>query len=79
VAPDINASNPKTNHRPDNEKELSDEWDVVEMPVVDEKAKEKSDTCNGSKISSQFQLDLGWGSWRMTMFGWDVNIKTWEH
>jgi hypothetical protein len=57
----------------DDDKNMNDDWDVVSWPLVEE-PEEKG----GNTISSQFKFDVGWGSWRKTIFAWDFNITTKE-
>ncbi|KAK1917344.1 hypothetical protein P3342_000057 [Pyrenophora teres f. teres] len=54
------------------EKEDDSEWTIIEKPIVDKPTHD--DHTVASNISSQFKLDLGWGSWRTTVFSWDINI-----
>jgi hypothetical protein len=76
AARNTEASEPKTDNNLDDEKKLDEEWEVVQVPIVEDK--KKIGIGNGSGISSQFQLDLGWGSWRTTVFRWDMNSRTSE-
>ncbi|KAL1794538.1 hypothetical protein ACET3X_007959 [Alternaria dauci] len=67
-------SETKTDQCLENEKERDEGWEVVEWPVVDEK--EEHGPCDGcTTYRSQFKLELGWGSWRTTVFDWDTNVR----
>jgi len=45
------------------------EWAVVNSP----RDETNEHICEG--MSSHFDLQLGWGKWKWTVFSWDVNIK----
>ncbi|KAH7120868.1 hypothetical protein B0J11DRAFT_532809 [Dendryphion nanum] len=45
-----------------------EEWVLVNNP------EHEPETHEGA-ISSHFKLDLGWGSWRTTVFRWDVDVR----
>jgi hypothetical protein len=47
------------------------EWAVVDGP------EDETDTHSG-EMSSSFKFQLGWGTWRFTLFSWEINIKR-EH
>ena len=74
-AHDTNVSEPKTDdQRFDDEKELGEEWEVVEWPVVDDK--EEHGPCDGCRTyRSQFKLELGTGSWKTTVCDWEATVR----
>ena len=55
----------------DDDKVCGEEWAVVTSP------KDATDTCTGG-MSSHFNFQLSWGTWKFTLFSWDLNIKK-EH
>lgn len=52
----------------DDDKVGGKEWTVVSNP------KDETDTCIGG-MSSHFEVQLGWGTWKFTLFSWDLKIK----
>lgn len=52
----------------DEDKVGEQEWTVVTSP------ESERDTHSGG-VSSHFDIQLGWGTWRFTLFSWDLNIK----
>ncbi|KAF2807077.1 uncharacterized protein BDZ99DRAFT_422483 [Mytilinidion resinicola] len=48
------------------------EWAVVNKP------QDEPNTLSGGGVSSHFDLQLGWGRYKFTLFSWDLNVKK-EH
>jgi len=63
---------------------ISEDWEVVERPItqptveptvepaVDDTEPEEP---GYRRVRSQFTFDVGWGSWRTTVFKWDMNAR----
>ncbi|KAJ0168413.1 hypothetical protein CTA2_6416 [Colletotrichum tanaceti] len=50
------------------EKPDDEGWEVVAKPGGEQEP-------HGTGFSSSFDLQLGWGSWRISVFSWDVNVR----
>ncbi|KAI1082108.1 hypothetical protein F5B20DRAFT_578876 [Whalleya microplaca] len=46
------------------------EWTVVPHPEAN-----VEENAPSSGISSHFDITLGWGKWKTTIFSWDLNIR----
>lgn len=74
LVPNVVASPASSTTQPisqDDNKVDREDWIVVDSP------RDEPYTC-GEEISSQFSLHLGRGSWRFTLFSWDLSIRS-EH
>ncbi|KAK0657909.1 hypothetical protein B0T16DRAFT_402714 [Cercophora newfieldiana] len=54
------------------------QWEVVETPATNPDPGRESDSetnVQGHKVSSHFDIKLGWGKYKFTLFSWDMNVK----
>lgn len=51
------------------------QWEVVANPGADD---DETDSA-GRGVSSHFDVKLGWGRWRFTLFSWDMNVRKSAH
>ncbi|OHW90029.1 hypothetical protein CSPAE12_11336, partial [Colletotrichum incanum] len=60
---------PLASSRDDSEKPKEEDWEVIT------KLENESET-HGNHLSSNFNLQVGWGSWRTSILSWDVSVRT---
>ncbi|KAK2758622.1 hypothetical protein FQN54_003312 [Arachnomyces sp. PD_36] len=53
----------------DDGKDDGQEWDVVTNPEADDET-----DLPAKRMSSHFDVQLGWGQWKFTLFSWDMNV-----
>ncbi|KAL5376521.1 hypothetical protein DPSP01_010431 [Paraphaeosphaeria sporulosa] len=51
----------------------SRQWEVLPHPQAEEYTEEPLGMAGG--ISSQFDFQFGWGSWKFSLFNWDLNVN----
>ncbi|KAI4618314.1 uncharacterized protein J4E87_007982 [Alternaria ethzedia] len=82
--PDARPPKPSYDAEKEDETNISEDWESVEWPIaqptvepvvepmVDDTEPEEVGYRN---VRSQFTFDVGWGSWRTTVFKWDMNAR----
>lgn len=60
-------TSPETSSSQDNKTD-GQEWDIVKDSDAE------PETQRGG-FSSQFNFEVGWGKWKMTLLSWDINVR----
>lgn len=57
-----------------NSRSESQEWEIVTRP----EAPTQTPYSHGRRMSSHFDLQLGWGTWKFKLFSWDVDFRRYQ-
>ncbi|KAI4938463.1 hypothetical protein J4E85_000903 [Alternaria conjuncta] len=83
-SPDARPSKPSHDAEKGDETKLGDDWEVVEWPIaqptvepVEEPIVDDTELEEPGyrRVRSQVTFDVGWGTWRTTVFKWDMNAR----
>lgn len=84
--PDATPSKPNHDNEKVNDTNIREDWEVVEYPVAEpvvEQPTEEQPIVEDTeleepghrRVRSQFTFDIGWESWRTTVFKWDMTAR----
>ncbi|KAH6881432.1 hypothetical protein BKA58DRAFT_463534 [Alternaria rosae] len=83
IVPDAIPSKPNHDNEKVDDTNIREDWKVVEYPVAEPVVEQPTleqpiveDTePEEPGYRSQFTFDVGWGSWRTTVFEWDMTAR----